>query len=446
MRSGSAFLASVTQKDQLAFLESLNPHDLQALPWLFEFWALDHQMPPEGDWRTWVIMGGRGAGKTRAGSEWVRSMVEGDMPLDIGRARRVALIGETFDQVRDIMVFGESGIIACSPPDRKPHWNATKRQLEWPNGAVAEAHSATSPEGLRGPQFDAAWLDELAKWKKADEAYDMVQFGLRLGTMPQQVITTTPRNVQVLKDVLAQTSTMVSTAPTEANRAYLAENFLEEVRARFGGSRQGRQELDGVLLEDAEGALWQTPMIEKGHVKELPTFDRIVVAVDPAVSSGKASDEVGIVVVGAELQGPRKDWRATVIEDATISGATPTGWAEAVIAAYERHGADRVVAETNQGGDLVETLIRQIDPLVPYKSLRASRGKVARAEPIAALYEQGRVQHFGDLSALEDQMCQMTSTGFKGRGSPDRVDALVWAITELMLGGGDTLKPSVRSL
>ena len=439
-------LASAPLEEQKAFLDALSNHDLQALPWLFDFWALPHQLPPEGAWRTWVIMGGRGAGKTRAGSEWVRMMVEGDMPMDVGQARRVALVGETFDQVRDIMVFGDSGIIACSPPDRRPTWNASKRRLEWQNGAVAEAHSASSPEGLRGPQFDAAWVDELAKWKKPDEAWDMLQFGLRLGDLPQQVVTTTPKNVEVLKQILDASSTVTTTAPTEANRAYLAQNFLEEVRARYGGTRQGRQELDGELLEDAEGALWSTRMLEGSRVNELPDFDRIVVAVDPAVSSGKSSDACGIMVVGAELKGDRKDWRATVIEDATVEGCSPSQWAEAVIAAYERHGADKVVAEVNQGGDLVETLIRQIDPLVCFGKLHASRGKIARAEPVAALYEQGRVAHFGELNTLEDQMCQMTSTGFVGRGSPDRVDALVWAINELMVRPAPKAQPNVRSL
>lgn len=446
LRSGSAFLASVPQSEQEAFLRDLDPHDLQALPWLFEFWALDHQLPPEGNWRTWVILGGRGAGKTRAGAEWVRSMVEGDMPADPGRAKRVALVGETFDQVRDVMIFGDSGILACSPPDRRPEWQATRRRLVWPNGAVAEAHSASSPEALRGPQFDAAWVDELAKWKKAEEAWDMLQFGLRLGDNPQQVVTTTPKNVEVLKRLLETASTATTTAPTEANRAYLAQNFLSEIRARYGGTRQGRQELDGELLEDADGALWTSAGLEGARARELPEFDRVVVAVDPAVSSGRASDACGILVVGAQLRGERKDWRAVVIEDATVQGATPTGWAEAVIAAYERHGADKVVAEVNQGGDLVETMVRQIDPMVSYKALHARRGKIARAEPVAALYEQGRVRHYGDLGPLEDQMCQMTSTGFVGNGSPDRVDALVWALTELMIPVGDVVRPSVRRL
>ncbi|WP_394196796.1 DNA-packaging protein [Litoreibacter albidus] len=430
MRSGADLIASEPRAVQEAFLDGLSEHDLAALPYLFDFWAHPHQRPPAGDWRSWVIMGGRGAGKTRAGAEWVRMMVEGDMPLDAGRARRVALVGETFDQVRDVMIFGDSGIMACSPPDRRPEWQATRRRLVWPNGAVAEAHSASSPEHMRGPQFDAAWVDELAKWKKAREAYDQLQFALRLGDCPQQVITTTPRNVAVLKQVLDAGTTVVTHAPTEANRANLAASFLEEVRARFGNTRMGRQELDGVLLEDLDGALWTASMLEDVRLSALPEFERVVVAVDPAVSSHKASDACGIVVAGLVRSGA--DWQAVVIEDATVEGASPTGWAHAALAAYARHGAERIVAEVNQGGDLVETLIRQLDPLVPYRSVHASRGKAARAEPVAALYEQGRVAHYGALGPLEDQMCQMTTTGFHGSGSPDRVDALVWALTELM--------------
>jgi phage terminase large subunit-like protein len=442
LRSGAALIASEPPAAQKAFLDALSEQEMSALPFLFDFWAHPHQLPPDGDWRSWVIMGGRGAGKTRAGAEWVRMMVEGDMPGDHGRARRVALVGETFDQVRDVMIFGDSGIIACSPPDRRPEWQATRRRLVWPNGAIAEAHSASSPEHMRGPQFDAAWVDELAKWKKAREAYDQLQFSLRLGDCPQQVITTTPRNVTVLKQVLDAGSTVVTHAPTEANSANLAASFLEEVRTRFGNTRLGRQELDGVLLDDLDGALWKASMLEDLRVAALPEFERVVVAVDPAVSSKKASDACGIVVAGLVRTGA--DWSAVVIEDATVEGASPTGWAHAAIAAYERHGAERIVAEVNQGGDLVETLIHQLDPLVPYRSVHASRGKAARAEPVAALYEQGRVKHFGGLGPLEDQMCQMTTTGFHGSGSPDRVDALVWALTELM--GATAPQARIRTL
>jgi phage terminase large subunit-like protein len=392
-------------------------------------------------------MGGRGAGKTRAGAEWVRAQVEGAGPGDPGRARRVALVGETHDQVRAVMVEGQSGIIACSPPDRRPVWEATRRRLVWPNGAVAEAFSAHDPDSLRGPQFDAAWVDELAKWKRAEEAWDMLQFALRLGDHPQQVVTTTPRNIGVLKTILANPSTVVTHAPTEANRAYLAAGFLDEVRRRYEGTRIGRQELDGVLLEDAEGALWTSTGLESCREDKAPALSRVVVAVDPPVTGHAGSDACGIVVVGAVTEGPPQTWQAWVLEDASVSAASPTEWARVAIAAMDRHGADRLVAEVNQGGDLVETVIRQIDPMVPYRAVRAARGKVARAEPVAALYEQGRVRHLRGLGALEDQMCRITARGYEGKGSPDRVDALVWALSDLIIGpAAQWRRPQVRSL
>ncbi|WP_299560561.1 terminase family protein [uncultured Sulfitobacter sp.] len=408
---------------------------------------MPHQLPPEGDWRSWVIMGGRGAGKTRAGAEWVRSVVEGSRPLDKGRCSRVALVGETIDQVREVMIFGDSGILACSPEDRRPDWEATRKRLVWPNGAIATVHSAHDPEGLRGPQFDAAWVDEIGKWKKAQETWDMLQFALRLGDRPQVCVTTTPRNVGVLKDLLRSPSTVVTHAPTEANRANLAASFLEEVRARYRGTRLGRQELDGVLLADAEGALWTSAMLEACRVRNVPRLDRIVVAVDPATTSGAAADECGIVVAGVQSSGPPQDWRAFVLADCTVRGQGPSGWARAAIAAMEQFGADRLVAEVNQGGQMVQEVIRQIDPLVPYKGVHATRGKVARAEPVAALYEQGRVRHLPDLDALEDQMTRMTARGYEGGGSPDRVDALVWALHELMIApAAKWRQPGVRTL
>ncbi len=430
---GADWLVSAEAEVQDGFLEALTDEALLALPWIFEFWALPHQLPPDGDWMSWVIMGGRGAGKTRAGSEWVRSMVEGPTPQCPGRARRMCLLGETFDQVREVMIFGESGILACSPPDRRPEWQAGRRRLEWPNGAVAEAHSAHDPESLRGPQFDAAWADELAKWKRAEAAWDMLQFGLRLGDDPRQCVTTTPRNVGVLKQILAAPSTVVTSAPTEANRAHLAESFLREVRRRHRGTALERQELDGVLLEDAEGALWSRAGIAAQRLEDLPPLDRVVVAVDPAVTARAGSDACGIVVVGAQMQGPVHEWRAVVLEDASVQGRMPIDWARAVIAATERHGASQLVVEVNQGGDLIETLLRTVDPGVPYRAVRAQRGKAARAEPVAALYEQGRVRHLGVFDTLEDEMCRMTLRGYEGSGSPDRVDALVWAVHELLI-------------
>ena len=275
----------------------------------------------------------------------------------------------------------------------------------------------------------------------------MLQFCLRLGDDPRAVVTTTPRNVGVLKTILANPSTAVTHAPTEANRAFLAESFLAEVRARYAGTRLGRQELDGVLLEDAEGALWTSAGLEAARVADVPDFDRVVVAVDPPVTGHDGSDECGIVVVGAVTQGPPQDWRAVVLEDASVSGASPQGWAQAALDAMARHGADRLVAEVNQGGDLVESVIRQIDPMAPYRAVRATRGKVARAEPVAALYEQGRVKHLRGLAELEDQMCRMTARGYEGKGSPDRVDALVWALHEVMIGpAAKWVRPRVRTL
>lgn len=447
MRSAAAWLACATPEVIEEFLSSLSEEALMALPWLFEFWALPHQMPPEGAWKTWVIMGGRGAGKTRAGAEWVRAQVEGSRPLDEGAARRVALIGETIEQVREVMVFGESGILACSPPDRKPVWEAGRKRLVWPNGAVAQVFSAHEPESLRGPQFDAAWVDELAKWKKAEDTWDMLQFALRLGDHPRQVVTTTPKNVGVLKAILKNPSTVVTHAPTEANKAYLAASFLEEVKARYEGTRLGRQELAGELLEDVEGALWSSAMIEAARSERPDRLSRVVVAVDPSVSGQPGADECGIVVVGAVTEGPPKEWRAWVLEDASVSGGSPQKWAEAVAAAYHRHGAARVVAEVNQGGALVESLMRSVDAYLPVTKVSATTNKAARAEPVAALYEQGRVSHVRGLGALEDQMCRMSRTGYQGKGSPDRVDALVWALTDLMIDAARVQPvPQVRGL
>lgn len=432
-RSDAEWIACAPATQREAFLTSLSDEALVALPWLFEFWGQPHQLPPAGHWRTWVCLGGRGAGKTRAGAEWVRAQVEGAGPRDPGRAKRVALIGETYDQVRDVMIFGDSGIMACSPPDRRPKWEATRRRLVWPNGAVAQCFSASESEALRGPQFDAAWADELGKWKKADDVWDMLQFALRLGEVPRCVVTTTPRRQGRLKGLLDSPSTVVTQAATQANKAWLADSFLEEVQTRYGGTRLGRQEMEGIMLDDAEGTLFPAALIEACQVGQVPEMDRVVVAVDPAVTGHAGSDLCGIVVVGAVTRGPVADWRAYVLEDASLRATSPSDWAQAAIDAMERHGSDRLIAEVNQGGDLVASVLQQIDPLVPYKGVRATHGKLARAEPVAALYEQGRVRHLRGLSALEDQMAQMTAQGYRGTGSPDRLDALVWALHALML-------------
>lgn len=447
LASGAALIASGTHEEQADFLASLTGDELRALPYLFEFWALPHQLPPHGDWKTWVIMGGRGAGKTRAGAEWVRAKVEGGLPDEAGTLSRLAIIGETYDQARDVMVFGESGIMACTPPDRLPKWIASERRLVWKNGAEARLYSAHDFEALRGPQFDGAWVDELAKWPRAELAWDMLQFALRLGDHPQQVVTTTPRDVPVLKRLLQRSSTVVTQAPTDANRANLADSFLEEVQDLYGGTRQGRQELDGLLVEDVEGALWSGNTLRGCVVEAAGAMDRIVVAIDPPVTGHAGSDACGIVTAGVRMSGGPGDWEAVVLEDASLRGASPRQWAEAAIAAMARHGAERLVAEVNQGGDLVEQVIRQVDALVPFRAVRASRGKVARAEPVAALYEQGRVKHLRGLQDLEEQMGRMSIRGYDGPGSPDRVDALVWALTDLMIDpAAQWRRPRVRTL
>lgn len=360
-------------------------------------------------------------------------MVEGVTPLAAGAKRRVGLIAETYEQAREIMVFGESGLLAVCPSDRRPKWISGRRMLVWPNGATAQVFSAHDPDSLRGPQFDAVWVDEFAKWRKAEEAWDMVQFCLRLGDRPQACVTTTPRNNPALRALLARSTTVKTHAPTQANRAHLADEFMQEIEARYAGTRLGRQEMDGEMLTDVAGTLWSFFQLSALQVEAAPEQDRIVVAIDPPVTGRKGSDDCGIVVCGVTMDGPPQDWRVTVLEDATVSAASPNAWAKAAIAAMERHGADRLVAEVNQGGDMVETVLRQEQPLVPFRAVHAVKGKVLRAEPIAALYEQGRVSHLRGLSALEDQMCQMTTGGFEGRGSPDRVDALVWAIHDLMI-------------
>lgn len=447
LKSGSAWLASAGRVMEKTFLSGLDENALAALPWLFEFWALPHQLPPEGDWTTWVVLGGRGAGKTRAGAEWVRSMVEGATPEAPGRAKRVALIGETYDQALAVMVKGESGLLACSAPDRVPRWVAGERKLVWPNGAEARVYSAHDPEALRGPQFDLAWADELAKWPKAQETWDMLQFGLRLGQRPQQIVTTTPRNVNVLKELLARQGVAHTHAPTEANAAYLADSFLTEVRARYGDTRLGRQELDGVLMDDVENALWERTPLDEGRLTEAPEVTRVIVAVDPPVTGHAGSDACGIVVVGVIERGDPGQWRAVVLEDCTVQGVSPNQWANAAVAAYHRHGATRMVAEVNQGGEMVADTIRTVDPTINLRTVHASTGKVARAEPVAALYEQGKVVHLGTHADLEDEMCKMALTGYEGQGSPDRVDALVWALTEGMLVPAKSrLNPAIRNL
>lgn len=445
-KSLAAWLASKREARWRELIADLSPNAMRAMPFLWRLWAHpDHQLAPQGDWRVWVIVGGRGSGKTRAGAEWVRQMVEGSTPLDLGRARRVALVGGTIDEVRDVMVEGDSGLLAVTPPDRRPTYRRTLNRLDWPNGAQARLYSAANPESLRGPQFDLAWSDELAKWRKPRETWDMLQFCLRLGPDPRQIVTTTPRDVDVLAEIMEADGTVVTRAPTEANAANLAPGFLAALRARYGGTALGRQEIDGEMIRARRGALWSREMIEAARVDRHPALDRVVVAVDPTVTSGAGSDECGIVVAGVEMKGEPHDWRAYILADRSASRQSPSDWAGLCAEAYRDFAADRVVAEVNQGGDLVETLLRQVAPQLSYRAVRAARGKQARAEPVAALYEQGRVHHVGAFPELEDQMCRFDGRT-RGRGSsPDRLDALVWALTDLVLAE-TSADPRVRGL
>ena len=408
---------------------------------------MPHQLPPSGDWRSWVILGGRGAGKTRAGAEWIRRIAEGARPRSKGAASRIALVADTYDQAREVMIEGESGILSVSPPDRRPKWVASRRMLLWPNGAQAHVFTSQDPEGLRGPQFDAAWVDELAKWRNARATWDMLQFALRLGENPQVCVTTTPRNVQILRDLLDRSSTVSTHATTFENAANLAPGFIEEVTARYAGSRLGRQELNGELLGAVEGALWNAGALAAAQVAFAPPLDRIIVAVDPSVTSKSSSDACGIIVAGAKTQGPPDTWRAYILADLSVPSAKPSEWSAVAVQAYHDYCAERIIAEVNQGGELVESVIRQTDPFVSYRGVHASRGKAARAEPVAALYEQGRVFHVSGLGCLEDEMCQMTPQGYMGDGSPDRADALVWALHDLMIQPLKTWRnPKIRGL
>lgn len=425
------------------FLDTLTAEEIERLLHDWELWARDDQLPPDqaqggGPWTTWLCMGGRGAGKTRTGAEWIRAIALTELPKSGVSDARIALVGESLADVRAIMVEGVSGILAVHRRHERPSFLISKRELVWPNGARAQFFSADDPESLRGPQFHAAWSDELAKWRYMEEAWDMLQLGLRLGTHPRQIVTTTPRPAPLIKRLLADPRTAITRAASAAN-VHLPAAFLEGIVGRYCGTRLGRQELDGDLIEDTPGALWRRDMIEAHRVAAAPPLKRIVVAVDPPVSSRATSDACGIVAAGV---GP--DGRAYVLRDATVQGRQPLDWARAALAVYDALSADRIVAEANQGGDLVAEIFRQLAPGVPVTLMHATRGKAVRAEPVAALYEQGRVSHAGVFAALEDQLCNFGHSGLSGGGSPDRLDALVWAVTELLLT--DRAEPRIRPL
>lgn len=409
-------------------LDSLTVEAKAQLRWHWPFWARPNQIAPEGDWLTWLILAGRGFGKTRTGAEWVRAMVCGSTPMAAGRYHRVALIAETSADARDVMVEGDSGILGVHPKDFRPLYEPSKRRLTWPNGAVATLYNATEPDQLRGPQHDLAWCDELAKWQYARETWDQMQFGLRLGSMPRSCVTTTPRPIPIIKEIMADEKTITTRGSTMENKANLAPSFMRQIVAKYEGTRLGRQELNAEILDDVPGALWTRDMLETARVAQAPDMARVVVGVDPSGTSGDdEGDEVGIVVAGRGVDG-----RGYLLADYTCK-LSPDGWARRSVDAYHKFQADRLVAERNFGGAMVQAVIKTADASVAYKEVTASRGKAARAEPISALFEQGRCSIVGSLPHLEDELVLMTANGFVGDGSPNRVDAAVWALTEVML-------------
>ncbi|MEI6641161.1 MAG: terminase family protein [Novosphingobium sp.] len=415
-----------------ALPDLLDESERDAVPWNWPMWARAAQLPPTGDWRVWLIMAGRGFGKTRAGAEWVRMVAERDPEA------RIALVGASLHEARSVMVEGESGLMAVSPPHLRPRFEPSLRRIMWPGGAQAQLFSAAEAEALRGPQHSHAWCDEIAKWDdnqgQARRSWDNLMLGLRLGKAPQIVATTTPRAVPLVRRLIAQlgseSDVVLTRGSTLENIANLPGRFIADVTREFGGTLLGRQELDGELIDDLPGALWTRGLIEQCREAGADTaMTRVVVGVDPPASA--EGDACGIVVCGLGSDGV-----ARVLADASVEKASPERWARAVAEAARAWSADRVVAEANQGGAMVEAVLRAANAALPLRLVHARRGKAARAEPIAALYEAGRVRHAGLFARLEDELCGLLPGGtYQGPGrSPDRADACVWALTELMLG------------
>lgn len=421
-----------------AFIAGLDRRERREWRWDWSIRARPSQLAPAGDWRVWLVMAGRGFGKTRCGAEWVRSVAEGSPQA------RIALVAANLGEARAVMVEGESGLLSVGAPWRRPVFEPSLRRLTWPNGAQATLYSAAEPESLRGPQHSHAWCDEIAKWdnaaQRATACWDNLLMGLRLGDDPRVVATTTPRSTPLVARLMADAASgevSVTRGSTFDNAANLPARFLSAMRRSFGRSLLGRQEIDGEVIADIEGALWQRALLEQCREQVAPECGRVIVGVDPPASTG--GDACGIVVVGLSADGT-----AHVLADASVEKAGPDRWARTVAQAAEAWGADRVVAEANQGGAMVGSILRAAEISLPLRLVHASRGKVARAEPVAALYEAGRVRHAGLFPALEDEMCGLVAGGtYQGPGrSPDRADALVWALSELMLG--KAVDPRIR--
>ncbi len=398
-----------------------NKKRVPGLAWDWDFWVRDDQRAPHGDWRIWFVVAGRGFGKTRMAAEWVRAMAEQDGSL------RIALVGATMHDVRSVMIEGDSGLLAIAAPGKLPVFEPSLKRLVWGNGATAYCYSASEPDSLRGPQHHIGWGDEIAKWDNGQPTWDNLAMTMRLGNRPRMVSTTTPRPVPLVQSLLAQAGVAVSRGTMNANRAQLAHSYRDAMTGRYGGTRLGRQELDGELLTDIEGALWTRGMIEEARVADMPAMRRVVIGVDPPATN--RGDACGIIVAGLG-----DDGLAYVIEDASVMRPRPEKWAMAVAGAAHRWNADCVMAESNNGGDMVTATLLAADIGLPVRSVTATRGKSARAEPVSILYAQGKVRHAGAFPALEDELCAMTLNGrYEGPGrSPDRADALVWALSELL--------------
>lgn len=433
-------LRDLSDAEYAEVMSQFSKSQIDELKHTWRFWARPEQISPKGNWNNWLALAGRGWGKTRAGAEWTREQVI------IGR-KRIAAVAPTNSDIRKVMVEGESGLLSiCWAGDKTlkgvklgfPEWAPTNRTLTWENGAKVEFFSAEDPERLRGPQFEAAWTDELCAWRRDQDTWDMLQFCLRLGQNPQTFITTTPKTTKLLRSIMSDSKTIISSGSTFDNAANLADKYLETVREKYEGTRLGRQELHAEVLDEASGALWNRSLLAELEVEpeDVPELARIVVAVDPAVTTGTDSDLTGVIVAGICEEG-----HGYVLADHTDQ-YSPAEWARKVIELYNEYEADRIVAEKNQGGDLVRHTIHTEDDNVPVRLVFASRGKFARAEPVSALYEQHKVHHVRGLSQLEDQLVQYEPLG--KLGSPDRLDALVWAITDLMLGG--KIKPELKMI
>lgn len=418
MQSPAQRLAYLPQAERDEIFNALSDEEKAMLDYDWNFWARPNQLPLKTKWFIWLIRSGRGGGKTRTAAEWTIERVKNGY-------KRIALIGQTKADARDTMIeIEESSILKISPPWFMPIYEPSKRRLSWPNGAVATVYSGDEPDQLRGPQFDSAWIDELCKFKYPAETWDNLMMGLRLSDDPKVVITSTPRPIPILKKIMARADCIDTVYSSYDNFANLSEVFINNLKETYEGTRLGLQEIHGKILEDNPDALWNIKQIESNRVSKHPDLKRIVVGVDPATTSKKKSAETGIIAVAKGT-----DNHYYVLDDKSCK-KSPDGWAKEALAAYNVLKADRIVGEQNQGGDMVENTLRTIDPDVSYKSVHASKGKAIRAEPVAALYEQGKVHHVGSFSDLETQMIDWSP--LEDTYSPDRVDALVWAITELM--------------